>query len=152
MKLHASSHPTPAYSASIPRMESLQRPTISLARNSEEWWYFTIRWGEYRDGCRLAGQDVVIQLLECCTEELRKDLVRTAGRSLAKKKLEIEVRQEIKKLAVLKENNMIARAILHNMHQQQHETIRSFSARIRGQANTCNFMHHILSSQVVLLP
>ena len=93
MKLHASSHPTPAYSASISRMENLQRPTISLARNSEEWWYFTIRWGEYRDGCRLDGQDVVIQLLECCTEELRKDLVRTAGRSLAKKS-EKEVLQE----------------------------------------------------------
>ena len=40
---------------------------------------------------------------------------------------------------------MIARATLHNMRQQQNETIRSFSARIRGQANTCNFVHQCTS-------
>ena len=71
--------------------------------------------GECRDGCRLDGHDVVIQLLECCTEELQKDLVRTAGRSLANKS-EKEVLQEIKQLALLKKN-MTAHAILHNMHQ-----------------------------------
>ena len=40
---------------------------------------------------------------------------------------------------------MIARATLHNMRQQQNETIRSFSVRIRGQANICNFVHQCTS-------
>ena len=152
LNLHATAHAKPAAAAETahappkapPRIRELKRSTISLAANSEDWAYFIIRWEEYRVGSRLDGPDVVLQLLECCTEELWKDLVRTAGRSLAKKS-EKEVLQEIKKLAVLKENNMIARATLYNMRQQQHETIRSFSARIRGQANTCNFVHQCTS-------
>ena len=46
----------------------------------------------------------------------------------------------IKKLAVREENTMVARVALHNMRQDRDETVRSFGARIRGQASVCKFL------------
>ena len=60
----------------------LKCPTISLARTSETWAYFETRWGEYRDGTRLQGDNIVVQLLECCDDELRRDLTRSNGGSI----------------------------------------------------------------------
>ena len=64
-----------------PKQESVRRPTIAQAVDgtSEEWSYFLQRWKDYKKATRLTGGDVVIQLLECCEEDLRKDLTRSAG-------------------------------------------------------------------------
>ena len=64
------------------KVEKLKRPTIALAGTSEAWSYFITRWNEYKTGTKLVGSDVVTQLLECCEEDLRKDLTRAAGKSL----------------------------------------------------------------------
>ena len=48
--------------------------------------------------------------------------------------------EAIKKLAVREEKTMVAQVQLHNMHQDQDETIRSFGARLRGQAGVCKFL------------
>ena len=64
----------------------------------------------------VTGKDKVIQLLECCDEQLCKDLTRNAGGSLTDKSA-TEVMEAIKKLAVREENTMVARAQLNNMDQ-----------------------------------
>ena len=46
----------------------------------------------------------------------------------------------IKMLAVHKENTMVARTALYTMRQDCDETIRSFSARIKGQAGVCKYI------------
>ena len=51
-----------------------------------------------------------------------------------------EVMEAIKKLAVRGENTMVAQVQLHNMCQDWDETIRSFGARLRGQAGICKFL------------
>jgi hypothetical protein len=61
---------------------------------------------------KIAGRDKVVQLIECCDEQLRKDLTRSAGGSLTNK-TEQEVLAAIKKLAVREENTMVARVTLH---------------------------------------
>ena len=141
LNLHASSHAasTHAATAQATQAEKLKRPTISSAGSSEEWAYFETRWDEYRRGTKLTGGDVVVQLLECCSDELRKDLIRAAGGSLSGKP-EQDVLTAIKMLAVRKENTMVARAALHNMRQDRDEAIRSFGARIKGQAGICNYV------------
>lgn len=85
----------------------------------------------------MQGKDRTIQLLECCDETLRRDLTRIAGGSLADK-TEKEVLSAIKQLAIQHENLMVARVALHNMKQDRDEPIRSFGARVRGQANICD--------------
>ena len=121
------------------KLEQVKRPSIRCGGTSEDWTYFLARWGEYTRATKVAGEDLVIQLLECCEEELRKDLTRTAGGSLATKD-ETTVLNAIKQLAVREENVMIARMELFNMRQDHNESIRSFGARIRGQADTCKYI------------
>ena len=121
------------------KLERVRRPTISAAGSNEDWSYFLTRWGDYVAGTNVAGKEKVIQLLVCCDEQLRKDLTRNAGGSLTDKTTD-EVMAAIKKLAVREENAMVARVQLHNMRQDRDETIRSFGARLRGQAGVCKFL------------
>lgn len=120
------------------RVEKVRRPTVNAAGSSEDWAYFVTRWQEYVEATKIEGRDLIIQLLECCEEQLRKDLTRNAGGSLTNKTAD-EVLAAIKKLAVREENTMVARVQLHNMRQDRDEPIRSFCARLRGQAGVCKF-------------
>ena len=119
-------------------MEKLRRPSIALSGTAETWSYFLTRWGEYKRGTKLIGSDVVTQLLECCEEDLRKDLTRAAGKSLVDSD-EKDVLSAIRALSVHAENIMVARVALSNMRQGHEEPIRSFHARLKGQAGTCKY-------------
>ncbi|CAC5390777.1 unnamed protein product [Mytilus coruscus] len=94
--------------------------TEEEAGTSEEWAYFESRWSDYVEATKIAGRDKVVQLLECCDEQLRKDLTRSAGGSLTNKPVQ-EMLAAIKKLAVREENTMMARVTLHNMRQDRDE-------------------------------
>ena len=136
LNLHASTH-TSQSSPTAP-VEKVKRPTVKSARTSEDWTYFISRWTEYKEATNISGREAVIQLLECCEEQLRKDLSRNAGGSLTNKP-EDEVLAAIKRLAVREENSMVARVQLHNMRQDRDETVWSFGARLGGQASVCKF-------------
>ncbi len=132
---HAISHQARNDSAHV---EKVKRPTVSSAGTTQDWQYFKSRWNDYVRATRLKGTDKVIQLLECCDDQLRKDLTRNAGGTLTGK-TEDEVLAAIRKLAVREENTMVARVALHNMRQERDEPIRIFGARLRGQASVCKF-------------
>ena len=140
LNLHATDHATRATpsTATTPQVEKVKRPTIFPAGTSEDWSYFQSRWSEYKAATKIQGNDIVIQLLECCDEQLRKDLTRNAGGSLSGKP-EVTVMAAIKSLAVREENCMVARVQLHQMRQDRNEPIRRFCARLRGQAGICKF-------------
>lgn len=141
ISVHAKgAHTSPAAdgtSTQTARIKKVRRPTISSAGTSEEWSYFMTRWTDYAEARKVQGKDKVIQLLECCEEQLRKDLTRNAGGSLTNK-TEKEVLEAIKKLTVREE--MVARVQLHNMRQDGDETIRNFCARLSSQAGVCKFL------------
>ena len=136
---HVQTSGQPATQATTAKVEKVRRPTISSAGSGEEWSYFLTRWKDYAEATKLEGKDMVIQLLECCKDQLRKDLTRNAGGSLTNKSMD-EVMAAIQKLAVREENTMVARVQLHNMRQDRDETIRSFGARLRGQVSVCKFL------------
>ena len=136
---HTTTPTAPTASNPTAKIEKVRRPTISRAGSSEEWSYFLTRWYDYVEATKINGKDKVIQLLECCDEQLRKDLTRNAGGSLTNKTTD-DVMAAIKKLAVRDENAMVARVQLHNIRQDRDETIRSFGARLRGQAGICKFL------------
>ena len=110
----------------------------SAAGTSADWSYFQSHWKDYVDATKVTGQDKVIQLLEFCDEPLRKDLTRSNGSRT--EKAEDDVLAAIRKLAVREERTMVARVTLHNMRQDRDETVRSFGARLQGQANICKFI------------
>ena len=134
---HATIHK--AVTPNVAKVEKVKRPTISSAGTSEDWSYFMSRWDDYVEATKVSGKDKVVQLLECCDEQLRKDLTRTAGGTLANH-TEANVLKAMKTLAVREENTMVARVTLHNMRQDRDEPIRSFGARLSGQAGICKFV------------
>lgn len=134
---HAMVHAAAPASGSA-KTEKVKRPTISSAGSSEDWTYFKSRWNDYVEATKVKGKERIIQLLECCDEALRRDLTRSASGSLTDK-TEVEVLTAIRTLAVREENTMVARVSLHSMTQDRDETIRSFVARLRGQANVCKY-------------
>ena len=140
LNLHCTDHATRAApsTTTTPQVEKVRRPTISPAGTSEDWSYFESRWSEYKAATKIQGNDIVIQLLECCDEQLRKDLTRNAGGSLSGQP-EATVMAAIRSLAVREENCMVARVQLHQMRQDRDEPIRRFGARLRGQAGICKF-------------
>ena len=136
---HATEHNSSGAGAATARVEEVRRPCVSSAGTSEDWQYFTSRWGDYARATKLTGADRVVQLLEFCDEQLRKDLTRTAGGTLTGK-TEDEVLAAIRSLAVREENAMVAQVALNNMRQDWDESVRAFGARIRGQAGVCKFV------------
>ena len=86
----------------------------------------------------IVGDQLITQLIECCDDDLQFDLHRSVGPDLSNK-TEAAVLGEIKRFAVEEENTLIARNTLRGMTQNEDEDIRHFAARIKGQANTCNY-------------
>ena len=117
------------------KADKLKRPSVSLVGTSEEWAYFVTCGNVSKAG---TGSDVVTQLLECCDEDLRRDITCSTGATVTGKE-EAEVLTAIKTLADHEENTMVARATLHNMRQDRDEAIRSFGTRIKGQAGICKY-------------
>ena len=138
--IHArTAHPPPPQPAQpLPaKVDKVRRPTISSAGSSEDWAYFLSRWEEYKLATRIPAGDTVIQLLECTTEDLRKDINRNYG--TLTNHTEVEALKKIKKFAVKAENILVARAKLQNITQDRDETVRAFCARLKGQAGVCEF-------------
>ena len=135
---HATAHGSSNSATPTARAEKVKRPSISSAGTTEDWQYFKSRWSDYVKATKLDGTDKIIQLLECCDEQLRKDLTRNAGGTLTEK-TEDEVFVAMRSLAVREENTMVARVTLHNMKQDRDEPIRAYGARLRGQASVCKF-------------
>ena len=130
---HATSHRTPSRSTQTPRVERVKRPNVSSAGTTEDWKYFKSRWNDYVKATRLEGTDSIIQLLECCDDQLRKairkDLTRNAGGTLTEM-TEHEVFEAMRRLSIREENTMVAGMTLHDMRQDRDEPIRAYGAKV----------------------
>ena len=120
---------------------AVKRPELTSGETMEAWTYFLQRWRSYVTSVQLTGQDLTIQLLECCDSNLRRDVTRNAVGPLPIQGMtEKELLAAIKSLAVTAENTKVARVALSRMTQDRTEPIRAFAARLRGQAEVCRFL------------
>ena len=118
----------------------VRRPEISAGGTTEGWQYFLTRWRAYSQAVRLVGTDIGVQLLECLDSKLRRDVTRNViGPLPIEDHTEADLLAAIKALAVREENPKVARVALSRMVQDRGESIRSFAARLRGQAEVCRF-------------
>ena len=65
-------------------------------------------------------------------------------------KTEDEVLAAMKTLEVREENIMVARVTLHSMKQDKGKPIRTYGARLRGQAGICRFTQQCTKCEAVV--
>ena len=89
--------------------EKAKRPELLADTSDEDWVYFLARWEEYKKATGLKGDDLIIQLMECCCESLRRDHHRTFSRLEGDRTpiTESGRLQELKQLAVRKKNKLL---------------------------------------------
>ena len=135
LNLHALEHSRPTNTAS--RGPKLNRPTIDVGVDEETWNAFFRRWETFRVGSDISDAAAPTQLFQCASEGLG-DLLLKSDPSLHTKDLE-HVVTAMRSLAVIPVARGVIRAELFQMRQSHEEPIRTFSARVRGKAETCGF-------------
>ena len=129
-------HEQQAIASSVVKADKVRRPTITGGGSSEDWQYFITRWEEYASATKLSQPDRVLQLLECCDEQLRRDLTRAAGGTLSAKP-ENDVMKAMRKLAVREENTMVARFSLHQISHEKIQNWGFFGQKVSKNGRFC---------------
>ena len=75
--------------------------------------------------------------MDTCSEQLR--YVMFQDNNDIEQQPELHILESIRRLAVKAENVMVSRVVLNNLQQQADEGIRNFTARVKGQADLCQF-------------
>ena len=73
LKLHMQANHAQVAANSSSKTEKAKRPELGSDISEEDWSYFKSRWKEYKKATNLKGEDIISQLMECCTEQLRRD-------------------------------------------------------------------------------
>ena len=120
------------------RVAAISRPSITSAGTAKEWKFFENQWRCYADATRIEGRSRVLQLLECCDLPFRRTLTQQ-GRSWTKRQKLPCLLAAIKHLAVRSESDLIAKVTFRAMRQAHDEPVRNFGARLRAQADLCDF-------------
>ena len=97
------------------KVEKAKRPELASEVSDEDWAYFQSRWVEYKKATNLtSSEDILVQLMECCCEQLRRDHHRmflssadTGGEASEDTRL-----KELKQIAVRKRNKAVNRVKL----------------------------------------
>ena len=135
LQLHATEHSGTGSKASVP---SLDRPRIDTGVSLEEWNSFVRRWDAYRTGSRISDDIAAVQFFQCASNGLADILLKSdpnvTSRSLA------SVLTAMRLLAVVPVCRGVTRADLMRMTQANDETFRHFAGRVRGKAETCEYV------------
>ena len=116
------------------KVERPHRPTVTAGMSETDWNFFLHEWGRYT---RQTGiQDVTLrdELWSCMESDLRQ-LAFSEGYQAA---TEAELLKQIKELSVTVLHPSVHIVALHQMKQQDGETVKAFSARVKGTASNCN--------------
>ena len=127
---------TPAGPSSKSRRERPKRPEIRSEESEEDWAYIIKRWDQYKTQCELTGSEVILQLLECCSEQLRREHHRQHPAIDITSATENDVLEQLHRLSVRQQNKMVARVKLSSLTQDKGEGVRRFAGRVREIAVT----------------
>ena len=138
----AANHPStaqPRSSMATAKPEKAKRPELASEMSDKNWAYFVSRWEDYKKATALQGEEVVIQLMECCCEQLRRDHHRTYPKTGVGTVTESTRLAELKQLAVRQKNRMVNRVKLGTLKQDKGEPVRKYAGRIRSLASVSEY-------------
>ena len=117
------------------------RPTIEPDSSDNECALFVDSWQRYKNMCRLRDDaDIRNELRSCCSTEVNKLLFDLIGSERLNSTSESDLMSHIKSVAVKGVHTEVHRQTFHAMKQSEGEAITHFLARLRSQANFCNFI------------
>lgn len=123
--------------ATCPKGPKLERPRIDMGVENETWNMFERRWDNFYRGSGIDTTTASLQLFQCASEPLGDALLKVNPKITS---LSVdEVLKAMKSLAVIPVSLGVKRADFMAMHQHAEEQFRSFAARVRGKAETCEF-------------
>ncbi len=133
--VHATEHPQP--SSSTAKAPKLNPPSIDTGVDSETWRVFQVMWGQYCQGSQLREDLKSLQLFQCASDNLKRLLIQS-NPAITNCSPEF-VMNSMEKLAVIPTSRGATREELRSMVQGNDESIRTFSARVKGKAQICGF-------------
>lgn len=115
-----------------------RRPSASKGMTLEQWNFFTNKWSSYKTAAPILSDRIPQELMECCDESLQFCLYRMLGDSYISQD-EATLLSHMKNLAVTDVSVIVSRVNMRHVTQLPNENIHNFVARLRGQADLCNF-------------
>ena len=115
----------------------LERPCIDIGVSMEDWNLFLRRWRVFKEGSGISDTAPPPQLFQSTSKALGDNLLKFDA-DITTKPLD-EITESIWRLAVVPIATVVLRTELIQMRQMREESFRSFSARVRGKADTCAF-------------
>ena len=114
--------------------EKTRRPTLQKGISEDRYLTFERQWARYKKSTGMQDEAMIrAQLLACCSEELGDELDNFHGAQLDEKN-EADLMAEMRKLAVVAQNNLVNIMRLRSMVQDRDEPVKNFMARLRGVA------------------
>ena len=102
------------------------------------WRDFESQWLRYKRSTGLTGDDIIDQLISCCSDSLRMNINSDAGSDI-NTMTEKQILQAMQLIAVRKTNPMVHRNQLRDMKQGEDEAFRNFVSRLKEAAIDCKF-------------
>ena len=117
-----------------PKTEKPKRPQIQANMSEGDWVFFEHKWSRYKRQSGISGQQLVDEIWAC----LDTDLERLAFQDGMEETEPQKLLDAIKALAVTTVHPALHVVSLHGMKQLPDETVKAFSARVKGVAKNCN--------------
>ena len=121
----------------VPRGPKLERPKVNVGVSTEEWNVFTCRWEVFRTGSGIDDASAPSQLFQCAGTKLGDSLLK-ANPHAASDTLP-QLLAAMRSLAVIPVATGVLRTELLQLRQERDEPFRTFTAKVRGKAETCFF-------------
>ena len=130
---------TPGAHAVGPKPDRLPRPTVGEGVTEADWMHFSDKWSRYKRSTLTGAspQHISDQLWACCDADLETSVYNTGVNSESD---EATLLEAMRKLAVRAQNTLVNVVKFLDMAQDQEESSGAFTARLKGQAATCNFI------------
>ena len=104
----------------------------------EEWNIFTRRWDVFRSGSGIDELSAASQLFQCAETELGDSLLKS-NPNIAEGPLSTPL-DAMRALAIIPVATCVLRTELLQLRQERDEPCRAFAAKVRGKAETCNYV------------
>lgn len=120
------------------RAPSLDRPKVDVGVTTEEWNIFVRRWNVFQTGSGITEAQAPAQLFQCAGPQLGDNILKAHPQATSGT-LDLLL-QTMRSLAVIPVATGVLRTELLQLRQEREEPFRSFAARVRGKAETCEFI------------